>query len=99
MINFEFVKEHGKRFVSKHLILLRQKGTEGRLGIIVTKKTGGSVVRSRWKRVLRETFRLELEKLHFTGDHLVIVKSSQKGKPPKTIRSEWRELCQLAQTR
>lgn len=34
-----------------------------RLGLIVSRKCGNAVVRSRWKRALREAFRLELGQL------------------------------------
>lgn len=43
-----------------------------RLGLSVSRKVGGAVVRNRWKRLLREAFRLEREKLP-TGVDLIVV--------------------------
>lgn len=43
-----------------------------RLGLSVSRKVGGAVVRNRWKRLLREAFRLQLTRLP-AGLDLVIV--------------------------
>jgi len=43
-----------------------------RLGISISRKVGGAVVRNRWKRLLREAFRLSSEKLP-PGIDLVVV--------------------------
>lgn len=43
-----------------------------RLGLAVGKKLGGAVVRNRWKRVLREAFRLHQSELP-TGVDLVVI--------------------------
>jgi ribonuclease P protein component len=43
-----------------------------RLGVSVSRKVGGAVARNRWKRMLREAFRLSRESLP-TGVDLVIV--------------------------
>ena len=51
-----------------------------RLGLSVSRKVGGAVVRNRWKRMLREAFRLNREKLP-TGLDLVIV--AKDATPPE----------------
>ncbi len=70
-----------------------------RLGIVVTKKLGGAVVRNRWKRVIRETFRLNRDLLSSGGDHVVIVRRHVKGKPPTEVRDELKELFARAASR
>jgi ribonuclease P protein component len=47
-----------------------------RLGLSVSRKVGGAVLRNRWKRLLREAFRLQLAQLP-AGVDLVIVPRAQ----------------------
>gem|GEM_PF-34688 len=52
-----------------------------RLGISVSRKMGNAVVRNRWKRLIREAFRLHiLTDTHAAGLDLVVI--PQKGIPP-----------------
>ena len=62
------------------------------MGIVVTRKTGGAVVRNRWKRVVREFFRLQRERMAEGGDYVVIVRSTIQGPPGRDIGIELRTL-------
>jgi ribonuclease P protein component len=47
-----------------------------RLGVSVSRKVGGAVVRNRWKRMLRESFRLSRDKLPSDVDLVIVAKDS-----------------------
>lgn len=64
-----------------------------RLGLSVSRKVGGAVERNRWKRILREAFRLSLEMLPAGVDLVVIPRSA--GKPELAPASE--SLVRLSQ--
>lgn len=55
--DFELVFKKGKRVYGKTLTLLYLPSDELKVGYAVSKKHGGSVVRNRIKRLLRESFR------------------------------------------
>jgi ribonuclease P protein component len=63
-----------------------------RLGLSVSRKLGKAVVRNRWKRLLREAFRLRREQLP-AGIDLVVV---PRGDPEPTLAELLESLPQLA---
>ncbi|MCZ2111018.1 MAG: ribonuclease P protein component [Dehalococcoidia bacterium] len=66
----------GERRVSGHFVFIVQKSSNPvRLGITVSRKVGGAVVRNLLKRRVRESFRRHPMRSRLTGDLLVIARA------------------------
>ena len=80
---FAEVYEKGKAYGSKLLVLYvlnpEKDREEGRLGISVSKKVGGSVVRHRIRRLIRESFRLHKSEWA-ARDYVVVARKEAAGK-------------------
>ncbi len=77
--DFARVRLAGQRTVQGCLIanwMRLPDGTASRLGVVVSKKVGGAVVRSRAKRWLRETFRLHRHELSAPVDLVLVARGS-----------------------
>jgi ribonuclease P protein component len=75
--DFDAVYRHGRSVSTRFLVLYwfpREEGEEPRLGIAVPKGAGGSTVRSKIKRQLREVWRERLETLPPACDFVLIVR-------------------------
>lgn len=81
---FRAVYRKGKSFSNNILVLYVFKNYKNkdinRIGISVSKKVGGSVVRSRVKRLIRESYRLHCYKLKSGYDFIFIARTTIKGR-------------------
>lgn len=80
--DFQIIRKEGFRFHSKHFVwFFRLRGeaeaeaSARRLGLAISRRSGAAVRRNRIKRLLRETFRLQRERLPLLCDVLVSGKS------------------------
>ena len=81
---FERVYRQGRSKANRYLVLYafpREEGAEDgpRLGLSVSRRVGGAVDRTRVKRVLREAFWQEAERLPDGSDYVVVARPDAKG--------------------
>src|SRR5512134_1296207 len=81
--DFARVREQGGRLACGCLVanwLRLPAGSSTRLGVVAGSKIGGAVVRSRVKRLLRESFRLHQAELAGPVDLVLVARPSIAGK-------------------
>jgi ribonuclease P protein component len=82
---FERVYRQGRSKANRYLVLYAFPRPEDddadgpRLGLSVSRRVGGAVERNRVKRVLREAFRLEAERLPPGSDYVIVARPDAKG--------------------
>lgn len=93
-VQFRIVYKRGKSFSNRLLVLYVYKNNLNcnRVGISVSKKVGGSIVRNRVKRLIRESFRLNDVGLKNGFDLIFIARTTAKDKSYVNIESSLLDL-------
>ena len=78
--DFQMVYHKGKSYANKYLVMyiLKNDSDRNRIGIVVGKKVGNSVVRHHLTRLIREVYRLQEENFRSGLDIVVIARPAAK---------------------
>ena len=95
--DFQKVYKYGKSLANRYLVMYVMKNdlSENRLGISVSKKVGNSVVRHRITRLIRESYRLNKDKLKSGYDIVIVSRVTAKDRSYFEIESAFMHLCKL----
>jgi len=95
--DFQTVYRTGKSYANKYLVMyvVDTDRTETRIGISASKKIGNSVVRHRFVRLVRESFRLNRDMIESGKDIVVVARAAAKDKKFDKIESAFLHLCGL----
>ena len=90
-IDYREIYKAGRKIHSKKFVLFGRMNAIGhsRLGITVSKKVGGAVVRNRVKRLFREVFRRSLREIPNHFDIVVNAKTDCAGASYMELRDEF----------
>lgn len=95
--DFQRVYRTGRSFANKFLVMYVMKTVreDTRIGISVSKKVGNSVVRHHVTRLLRESYRLNKDRVKTGLDIVVVARAAAKEADFKKIESAYMHLCGL----
>jgi ribonuclease P protein component len=98
--DFTRIKSGGRRLVAGSLILNwfpMPADHLSRLGVVTSKRLGGAVVRNRYRRLMREAFRLHQTDLNRPVDLVLVARPSVVGKGFAEVEKDY--LCILRNAR
>ena len=95
--DFQKVYRTGRSFANRLLIMyvMKAEREDTRIGISVSKKVGNSVVRHHVTRLVRESYRLNKNKVKTGLDIVVVARAAAKESDFKKIESAYMHLCGL----
>jgi ribonuclease P protein component len=86
------IQNRGRRLVGPHLLLFALAGS-GRLGVTVSKKVGGAVLRNRVKRWIRDCYRRRRPEFPAGLDLVVVARPPAAGADHKAVCAELASLA------
>jgi ribonuclease P protein component, eubacterial len=97
--DFGRVYTHKESYANKYLVMyiLENDREYSRIGISVSKKVGNSVVRHRITRLIRESYRLNKDKIKNGYDIVIVARNTAKGRSFHEIESAFLHLCRKHQ--
>ncbi|MGA2176201.1 MAG: ribonuclease P protein component [Verrucomicrobiota bacterium] len=99
--DFARARAEGRRLVCGCLIANlrpRAPGASSRLGVVTSKKIGGAVLRSRARRLLRESFRLHQHEFGQPVDVVLVARPSITGKKLAEVERDFLRAMSQART-
>ena len=95
--NFNSVYKKGRSVGDRYIVLFYKKNglPYNRTAFLASKKVGNSVVRHRFARLVRESFRLNKDILEEGKDIIVVARAAAKDKNFDKIESAFLHLCGL----
>jgi len=96
--DFEEAYEQGRRWTGSLMVMWLRSGADAglRLGVVASRKVGGSVRRTRARRLLREAFRRQRAHLRGPVDVVLVARSALLQAPWLEINRELRDLARRA---
>jgi len=98
--DFTRVRQGGDRAVTGCLIanwLRRPAESRSRLGVVVSRKVGGAVARSRARRLLREAFRVHQHELSAAVDLVLVARPSIAGRRLAEVEADFLKTLRKAE--